>query len=337
MKPKKQPKDTLHSPKAEPPHRGSDLHKRGWKDRVITLHPTVLVLATYLLLLLSKLVDIALINRENRYYSVVILQMMIFLLPAAIWCVFSGEKYITGLRLRPIRANSLLLIASAAILMSAGGILISVLFGGLDSLSENFSLYDTFVSSDDGTVSGTVALILAYAVLPAICEEFVFRGILCREYERGGVLRAIVFSSLFFALLHFNLVNLPVYLFSGAILALTLYATRSLFGAMLAHFLYNIFGIFGQPYINNLYQITGSTSFFLFLVAVCFLVSAALFCGEAARLYRQYLWRAYSAEYRKPATKNAISLKDAYLSVLRQPSAIACFVVYIIALVISWI
>lgn len=337
MKPEKNLRASAQQAENDPPHRGRDLHKRGWKNRVITLHPTVLVLATYVLLLLSKLIDIALINRENRYYSVVILQMMIFLLPGAIWCVFSGERYVSGLRLRPIRANSILLIVAAAVLMSAGGILISILFGGLGSLSENFSLYDTFVSGDDGTASGTIYLIMAYAVLPSICEEFVFRGILCREYERGGVLRAIVLSSVFFALLHFNLANLPVYLFSGAVLALTFYATRSLLGSILAHFLYNIFGIFGQPYINNLYEITGSTRFFVFLVAVFFLVSAALFCGEAARLYRQYLWRGYSANYRKPSPNSAPTPQEAYLSVIRQPSAIACFAVYIIALVISWL
>ena len=57
----------------------------------IVLTPTTLILATYVLLLLSKLADITLINRENEYYSVVILQLIIFLLPGAIWCKFNGE------------------------------------------------------------------------------------------------------------------------------------------------------------------------------------------------------------------------------------------------------
>lgn len=307
------------------------------RRRTLTLHPTVLVLATYVLLLLSKIIDITLVNRENEYYSVVILQLMIFLLPGAVWCGFSGEKYASELRLRPFPLQSLVSVVSAALLMASGGMLLTVLFGGTDSLSQSFSLYDTFISKDNGTVSNTAYLVLAYAVLPAICEEFVYRGILCREYERGGVLRAIVFSSVFFALLHFNLENLPVYLFAGAILALTLYVTRSLFGAMLAHFLYNIFGLFGQPYMNNLYHLTGSMSFFLFLVASVALISAAVFCGEAARLYRQYLYHAYSADYRKPELQTSSAIRASYLTVIRQPSAIACFLVYILALILSWI
>ena len=313
------------------------IYARLTKTRSIVLHPTVLVLATYVLLLLSKLIDIAIINRENEYYSVVILQMMIFLLPGAIWCKLSGEKYTSGLRLRMVKANSLLLVLSASALMASGGLLMSILFGGLDSLSGNFSLYDTFISKDNGTVPNKIYLVMAYAVLPAICEEFVYRGILCREYEKGGVLRAVLLSSVFFALLHFNLQNLPIYLFAGVILAMTMYAGRSLLCAILAHFLYNIFGIFGQPYMNNLYQITGSSRLFLILVTAVCIISAALFCGEAARLYRLYLYKGYSAEYRQPVIKTAAGLRRAYLDVIRQPSAIACLGIYILALIISWI
>ena len=321
-------------PLSQKKHEG--IYRKTAKDRTFTIHPTVLVLATYVLLLLSKLIDIAVINRENRYYSVVILQMMIFILPGAIWCKFSGEKYVAGLRMRMIKADSLPLILSASLLMASGGMLLGALFGGMESLSESYSLYDTFVASDDGTVSNTIYLILAYAVLPAICEEFVYRGILCREYERGGVTRAVILSSVFFALLHFDLANMPVYLLAGAVLALTLYATRSIFGAILAHFLYNIFGLFGQSYMSNLYMITGSSKLFVFLVAAVCIISAAVFCGEAARLYKLYLFKAYSANYRKPILKSS-QIRESYLSVLRQPSTIACFAVYIIALVISWL
>ena len=284
------------------------------KTKTFIIHPTVLILATYVLLLLTKLVDITLINRENEYYSVVILQMMIFILPGAIWCMFSGERYLSGLRLRIPRADTIPTIISAALLIASGSLLIGVLFGGLESLSENFSLYDTFISKDQGTIPNKIYLVMAYAVLPAICEEFVYRGILCHEYEKGGVLRAIIVSSVFFALLHFDLQNLPMYLLSGVILAMTLYSTRSLFGAMLAHFLYNIFGLFGQPYMSNLYRITNSPKLFIFIVATVCILSAAVFCGEASRLYKKYLYKAYSADYRQPVIKEPIKARSCHHS-----------------------
>ncbi len=304
------------------------------KKKNIVLTPSFLVLCTYVLLLFTKLIDITFINRENEYYSVVILQLMIFLLPGAVWCKFSGEKYIKGLRLRLFKPNSLLLIVSSALLMISGALLISTLLGGLDSLSRNFSLYDTFISKTDGSLPSNLYLLAAYAIIPAICEEFIFRGILCYEFESGGVMRAVVFSSVFFAMLHFNPINILVYLFSGAVLALVLYATRSLFGAMLAHFLYNLFGLFGQPYMNTLYRITGSSNLFLFLVAFCFLLSGALFCREASRLYKKYLYDGVSSAYRRPVLRTKAQIKASYLTVIKEPFTIACVVFYILASII---
>ena len=306
-------------------------------ERRIVLHPTVLVLGTYILLLLSKIIDVTLINRDNEYLSVVVLQMMIFLIPAALWCRFSGEKYIRSLRIVPIKADSVAVMIAAAALMISGGVLISMIFGGLESLSQNFSLYNTFISKDDGTAPSRLYLILAYAVLPALCEEFVYRGILCHEYEKGGVTRAVLISSLFFSLLHFNLQNFPVYFFAGAILALTLYATRSIFGAIIAHFLYNLFGLFGQPYINTFYNITSSTKLFVFVIVMVFLVSAIVFCAEASRLYKRYFERAISSKYRQPVLQGFDNIKSSYIEVLTKPSAIACYALYIIAVIVFWL
>ena len=113
---------------------------RGNEELVVSLSPSTLVLSTYLLLLLTKIIDLTLINRDNEYLSVILLQMLVFLVPAAVWCRFSGEKYTKGLRIRIPKPNTVLLIVSASVLMMSGGILLSMLFGSLDELSSNFSL-----------------------------------------------------------------------------------------------------------------------------------------------------------------------------------------------------
>lgn len=306
----------------------------GEKRQVKFITPTLLVFSTYALLLFSKIVDLTLINRENEYYTVVILQLMIFLLPGAIWCKYRGEGYVRGLRMRLPRPSSFLLILSGTLLMISGGLLLSVLFGGLESLSKNFSLYDTFISKSNGTLPSNAYLLIAYAIIPAICEEFVFRGILCHEYEKGSVVRAVAFSSLFFAMLHFNPINILTYLFSGIILALVLYASRSLFAAVITHLLYNIFGLFGQRYMNTLYKITGSETFFIFIVAFVFLLSAALFCRQAAKLYQKHLYDGVSSNYRKPVAKTPEEIRKAFLEVIFEPATILCVVFYIIASII---
>ena len=166
--------------------------------------------------------------------------------------------------------------------MISGTILIAVLFGGMDSLSSNFSLYDTFISKDDGTVPVKLYLVLAYAALPALCEEFVYRGILCNEFERGGVSRGIILSSLFFAMLHFNLSNFPIFFFCGAVLALTMYSSRSVFAARCA-FLYNLFRTIWSAIYNPL-QYQRRLGLFLIVITVVFITSAGFLRGIGASI-----------------------------------------------------
>jgi hypothetical protein len=86
--------------------------------------------------------------------------------------------------------------------------------------------------------------------------------------------------------------------------------------------------------MNTLYMITGSSSFFLFLVAFCFMLSGALFCHQASKLYKRYLYSGESSSYRLPEIKTAEQKRASYLSVLKEPSTILCGVFYIIASII---
>lgn len=307
------------------------------KERTVLITPSFLVLVTYLLLLISKFIDVTLLNRDNEYMSVIILQMMIFLLPGALWCMLKGERYIKRLRISAPKLDTVWLIVSAAFVMMTGGLLISLAFEGLDSLSDNFSLYGTFVSKQDGSIGNTMYLILAYAALPALCEEFVYRGILCHEFEHKGVVRAVLISSIFFGLLHFNLQNLPVYFFCGCMLALVLYATRSVWGAVITHFIYNLFGVFGQPYMATLYRLTKDSRLLFIIVGVLFFLCGAVFCGQASKLYRKYLRQGLSSSYRSSADSTTAYFKESFLDVLKDPFTIASICVYIIAIVISWL
>ena len=47
-------------------------------ELVIALTPSALVLSVYILLLISKFIDVALLNRDNEYLSIVILQMIMY-------------------------------------------------------------------------------------------------------------------------------------------------------------------------------------------------------------------------------------------------------------------
>lgn len=308
---------------------------------------SLLVMTAYILLVLSKITKIT--ERagmgENKYLGVIILELVIFLLPAVIYAKLRGTDKMTRLRLRPIGAEALLLSFLAAGMLILGSLLINILFSRVSDGS--FALYNTYRASHDGSAESFLYLSLAYAALPAVCEEFFFRSLLCAEYEKYGVLCAAVASSLFFAMIHFNFGQLVTYLFAGVVLALVMYASRSVIAPMCVHFVFNMYGLFGQGFLSEVYKTTGSTELFLLLLTAFFLLFAALFCGEAARLYRRYARQNKDSGYvghadgktqsgnqnRRNMTANAS--RHSIFETLLAPPCLVCYVIFVLVTALS--
>lgn len=217
------------------------------------------------------------------------LQLVVFLIPSLIFMRVRGKGYARAIRLRrPFAAHLPLLLAAFFTLLS-GALLLSILFGGTDTVGNSAA---SFEKAAPLTLWQGLFAVPAVALLPALCEELLFRGILCAELDRRGTWRALLVGSLLFSLIHFDLANLPVYFFAGVLLTLLLYATDSLIAAMLVHALYNLVSLFAQRYLNALYGFTGNVELFLFLVILIFLVSLLLFCLFCAREYRSRAERA---------------------------------------------
>ncbi len=300
---------------------------------------TLLVAVIYALLLLSRLIDATFLSRESRYLSVILLQILIFPIPAYLYIRLKERGYAAGLRLRPFRLSHLFLILSGILILISGCTLLGLLCGMMKA-QPSFTLYDTFASVNDGTVGASVRLILTYGLLPAFCEELVFRGILCAEHERHGILYASVVSALFFAFLHFDLTALPVYLFSGMILSLVMYVTRSTLAAMAVHLGYNLFGVFVQAGLSGYSQGTGSLGLLIILLIAFLLLGAAFFCGEVARILRR---RAKTDILDGPAALstpglNRLTLREwprALLAAFASPAGIAAVVLWLFGVVVN--
>lgn len=83
------------------------------------------------------------------------------------------------------------------------------------------------------------------AMLPAVCEEIVFRGILQYLFIKWSknIHLGIVLSALVFALLHFQFYNIIPLLLLGILLGYTLLMTKNIWSTILLHFSYNSFSI----------------------------------------------------------------------------------------------
>lgn len=288
---------------------------------------TILVLSSFVLLLLSRLIDVLFLDRDNEYFVVVLLQIMIFIIPGYLYFRLRGKGFAKRMRLAPPKPDHIFVMVFATGALITGCFLLSALMGNLTG-GASFVLYDTFVSKNDGTMAGIAYLVLAYAILPAVCEELIFRSMLCAEFEGRGVACALTVSTVLFSMLHFNPLQMPVYLFAGLILALTLYATRSVFCCVIVHFLYNLFCLFGQGSFADFYVTHSAKTLFMILMIAAFLLCIAVFCGECGRLYRGYA-KEDGAEQHVPVTLGAKQVARNIGLAFASPAAILCVVLFL--------
>lgn len=94
-------------------------------------------------------------------------------------------------------------------------------------------------SSEDITKYPVWLAIIAFAIVPAVVEEYVFRGLILGAYMKVDMRAAVVISSLFFALLHFSLGSVLYGFFYGCVFALIRIATGNMMYSMVMHLVFN--------------------------------------------------------------------------------------------------
>ncbi|NJI00529.1 CPBP family intramembrane metalloprotease [Staphylococcus hyicus] len=116
---------------------------------------------------------------------------------------------------------------------------------GLDSLFDHFidanNKNDASIDADFKDVP-TWAAIFSLAIIPAVTEEIVMRGIMMRVFFRNHLFIGMIVSSLIFAWLHEadSLIGYLPYFYAGIIFALVYLKTKRIEAAILVHFFNNL-------------------------------------------------------------------------------------------------
>ena len=82
-------------------------------------------------------------------------------------------------------------------------------------------------------------MFLLVALLPAVLEELVYRGVFFKTYSDEGVFSGAILSGMLFGLMHGNLNQFLYAVLMGMVFALTVYATGSIFASMIMHLTVN--------------------------------------------------------------------------------------------------
>ncbi len=91
------------------------------------------------------------------------------------------------------------------------------------------------------TLQHYLVYLFILSISAGICEEVMFRGTIMPALEEHGVVPAIVLSSLLFALFHVSFLNLFSTFMLGAVMAVVVIKTGSLWGGIFYHMLNNFY------------------------------------------------------------------------------------------------
>jgi len=216
-----------------------------------------------------------------------VVQIVIYVFPCIIYYFLKGRRLNTGFMLSAVGPGNLLFIFVSTFMLIAGNLLIKYLYyvtgtgkpTGVDHLVSDLS-----VLAD----ASPAMVLIALALVPAVCEELFFRGLVLSEYKIYGTFNAVMFSAVCFSMIHFSVSAFPLYLFSGVVLGMTAAVTRSVFVSISIHFISNVLSIYMSDSFMRVSVQKSGKFFVLFILMTVFVVSCILVAAVAERIcYRR--------------------------------------------------
>ena len=184
---------------------------------------------------------------ERPVFSVIFSQVVLAL-PAVIYMVACRMPYGETVRFKKMKVADMLL----TLLF---GILIQPVISLISALSMVFAKNVTGVAIFEiaERVPFLVCLLLV-AVMPAVLEETVYRGVFYNEYSKINPLKAALLSGLMFGILHGNINQFCYAAVLGFVFALLIEATGSIVSTMLVHFWTNAASVVTLYVYPKLYE-----------------------------------------------------------------------------------
>jgi len=175
---------------------------------------------------------------------VLIGQVVLNLLPGTAWSRFRGLSLRSTLRLRRIPASVLLL---AVVVYAVSQVPLLFLHQATEAVLASIGkAYEVSVYPIAQYPVELAILIVCIGILPPICEEFLFRGVLITGYGGRGPLFAAAMSSFLFALFHDNPYRLLELFAAALISALIVLYAGSIWPGIAVHLITNITYVIGS-------------------------------------------------------------------------------------------
>lgn len=180
------------------------------------------------------------LNSINLLFGFLFYQLFFLLIPGIFYLKYKKLNLLSSIKFNMISLDMVLYSITVVIFAYPLIAIISYLLNRETILiGQNFS-YD-FIQNI--SIGGFIIIILTYAVIPAICEEFFFRGILNKVFEKYSLLICIITISLIFAIMHYSIKNFIGPFLLSVFLMYICERSDSIIPAVIGHFVYNFMGL----------------------------------------------------------------------------------------------
>lgn len=281
----------------------------------------------YILLAISSVVfDGNYSDGKEVYLFAAIIELAVIAIPSIVYYSLrstngkrSADKPDVGMR--KIGKDKIFFIILASFLLISGATAINAIIARL-GVAPSSGILDL-----EGSAEIDMWLkIISLALIPALSEEFLCRGLIMGEARKLGALRALIISSLCFAMLHFNFARFPLYLLCGFILGLIMIVTDSIIAATVAHFIFNLFSILSGSLLTAISEQIGDLIILFFLSALIFIICAIFTFKEITRIFAGYARHPEIAP--RFAALRAIELPTVSLFGVITPALALCVLLY---------
>lgn len=254
---------------------------------VLFLAPITTPLLVSLVLILLSVSGKLLANKQsddNVFLLISVIQLIVFIFPCVLYYFIKGRRLSTPMFVSAVKPGQFLFLFFSFLVMITGTILIKYFYfmkTGITPSEVNF--FVSGIESDEST--SILEIIVAFVLVPAICEELFFRGVVLSEYRAFGSFTAVVFSAVCFSLAHFSFEGFPIYFFNGIILGVCAVVCRSVFAPILVHVGSNLLSIYASDLFLRV-TIQKCGSFFVFFVlTTVFLLSLILMLSRTENIF----------------------------------------------------
>ena len=187
-------------------------------------------------------------KKSDILFTLIIQVGIMFFVPFVLYMLFirvTPKQVIKTVNFSKISVSTVVISVGLGIIIFLMNIVVSSIFSGVLTFT-GYRTPLTFEAQSVPSYSLTSFFVNVFlvAILPAICEEFLHRGILLQGTKHIGFKKAIIISSVCFGLIHFNISQVSYAIVLGLVLGFASVVAKNLWVPIIMHFTNNFIAIY---------------------------------------------------------------------------------------------